>query len=185
MSDRRPIESEIRARGPEDDGGEGAEELSEERRKELLEERLKEALSLHAAGVTIVAVREGAGVQATTVTSFAPISVDPPVVMVSVGGNAQVLPFLDEGTAFVVNLLRGDQRRLASVYADSFPVGPSPFAEEGDPVIPDALAALRCRVRSIVPVDGTHVVLGRVVAVELGDAEEALVHFRRTYHTLR
>lgn len=174
MSERRPIESEIRSQGREAD--DAANEVSEE--------RLKEALALHAAGVTIVAVREGGDVHATTVSSFAPISVDPPVVMVSVGGNAQVLPFLDEDVPFVVNLLHGGQRRFATVYADSFPVGPSPFAEEGDPVIPDALAVLRCRVRSVVSVEGTLVVLGRVVGVAIGEADDALVHFRRSYHVL-
>lgn len=173
MTERRPIDADIRTGHADEDEGGG-----------VPEEELKEALSFHAAGVTVVSVREGGSVHATTVSSFAPISIDPPVVMVSVGGNAQVLPFLDEGTDFVVNLLRGAQRRLATVYADSFPVGPSPFAEEGDPVIADALAVLRCRVESVVKVDGTRVVLGRVRAVDVGEEGDALVHFRRSYHSV-
>lgn len=175
MSERRPVEGEYHA-------GEGD---LDEAAGEVLADDVKEALSFHATGVTIVAVRDGPTVHGTTVTSFAPISVDPPRVLVSVGGNAQVLPFLDEGRRFAVNLLRGDQRRLATVYSDSFPVGPSPFVDEGDPVIPDALAALRCRVESVIPVDDVRLVLGRVVGTELGGVEEALVHYRRDYHVLR
>lgn len=173
MTDRRPIEAEYHA-GREDD----------EAPAELSEEILKEALARHAAGVTIVSVRDGATVHATTVSSFAPVSVDPPVVLISVGGNAQVLPFLEEDATFVVNLLRDDQRRLATVYADSFPVGPSPFGPEGDPVIPDALASLRCRASSIIPVDGTRVVLGRVTDARVGEGETALVHYLRDYHAV-
>lgn len=172
MSDRRPIEAEFHAGGEE----EGTSPVSEE--------AFKEALSFHAAGVTIVALRDGPNVYGTTVSAFAPVSVDPPVVVVSVSGNAQVLPFLDEGTRFVVNLLRAEQSRLATVYADSYPVGPSPFEPEGDPVIPDALAWLRCRVRSVTPVGEARVVLGEVVGTEVGAEEDCLVYYRRDYHVL-
>lgn len=173
MSDRHPIEA-----------GFGDDEEPEEPASGVSEDAFKEALSHHAAGVTIVAVRSGATVHATTVTSFASIAVDPPVVMVSVGGNAQVLPFLDEGAEFAVSLLRDDQRRLATVYADSFPVGPSPFPPEGPPVIPDALAWLRCRAERVVTLADTRVVLGRVVELEVGAEGPALVRYRRTYHAL-
>lgn len=173
MNDRRPIEAEYHA-GEGDGDGDDA----------VAEEEFKEALSHHATGVTIVAVRDGPTVHGTTVSSFMPVSVDPPVIVISVGGNAQVLPFLDEGRTFVVNLLRGDQKRLATVYADSYPVGPSPFATEGDPVIPEALASLRCRVETVVPVENTRVVLGRVVDSDVGGEGSALVHYRRDYHAL-
>lgn len=174
MTERRPIEGEYHAGVADDDAVEEAAPA----------EDVKEVLSFHATGVTIVAVRDDANVYGTTVSSFAPVSVDPPLVLVSVGGNAQVLPFLDEGRRFVVNFLRGDQRRLATVYADSFPVGPPPFPEEGDPVIPDALAALRCRVHRVVPVNDVRLVLGLVVGTRVGGSEEALVHYRRDYHVL-
>lgn len=173
MSDRHPIEAEFHSSGDEE-GGASA----------VPEEAFREALSFHAAGVTIVAVRDGPTVHGTTVSSFAPVSVDPPVIVVSVGGNAQVLPFLEEGARFAVSLLSGDQRRLATVYADSYPVGPSPFAAEGDPLIPDALACLRCRVRSVLPLADSRVVLGGVVGTDVPGGEECLVHYRRDYHVL-
>ncbi|MDX1567546.1 MAG: flavin reductase family protein [Longimicrobiales bacterium] len=183
MNDSRPIEAEVRGTGEggaTHDGG-GTEEGA---LRGVSEELFKEALSYHAAGVTVVAIRDGKEVHATTVSSFIPVSASPPRVLVSVGGNAQVLPFLEEGRRFVVNLLEAGQRRLASVFADSFPVGPSPFPEGGEPEIPGALVSLRCRATTLMDTDGGLVVLARVEAARLRGEGTALIHYRRGYHAL-
>lgn len=180
MTDQRPIDADIRGTG----GGQGG---GEERRggdSGVSEEVFKEALSYHAAGVTIVAVRDQEKIHATTVSSFIPVSARPPRVLVSVGGNAQVLPFLREGGRFVVNLLGEGQRKLASVFADSYPVGPSPFRDEGEPEIPDALVSLRCRVESIIDTGGGVLVLGVVEGARVKGGDAALVHYRRRYRSL-
>lgn len=175
---RRPFDAEDH-QGPADAGERGHGDA-------VPAEDFREALSYHAAGVTVAAVRDGDAVHATTATSFTSVSADPPVVALVAGGNAQVLPFLKEGARFVVNLLRPGQKRLATVFADSFPVGPSPFPDRGDPVIDDALAAVVCTVRQVVPVADVRVVLGTVVETRITDDDEAgaLVHFRRDYHRL-
>lgn len=170
---RRPIEADIRA-GRDDDEPAGARE-----------EAFREALSRWATGVTIVAVRDGGRVHATTVSSFASVSARPPLVLVALGAGAQVLPFLKEGTRFAVSVLAADQRRLASVFADSFPVGPSPFPDEGLPVIPDAHATLVCAVRSILPVESARVVVGLVEEARAGDPGGPLLHYHRGYRELR
>jgi len=140
------------------------------------------ALSHWASTVTLVAVRDDGHVHGTTVTSFAPVAADPPTILVSLGPGAQVLPFLDEGTDFVVNLLAREQRDLATRYADSFPVGPSPFPAEGPPVIDGGVVSLLCRVRSIVPADGaTRVVLARVMERIEGMGGAPLLYHRRGY----
>lgn len=179
MDEAGHIEAEIR--------GTGEDREKRERGVEgggVSEDVFKEALSYHAAGVTVVAIRRDGEIHATTVSSFIPVSATPPTVLVSVGGNAQVLPFFDGGREFVVNLLSSAQSRLASVYADSFPVGPSPFPDEGPPEIPDALASLRCRVSSLVETPGGVLVLGRVEGARAPGGAEALVHFRRGYHSV-
>ena len=134
----------------------------------------------------MVAVREGERIHATTVTSFASISVDPPLVLVSLGPSAQVLPFLDAGTRFVVNVLSREQRRLASVFADSYPVGASPFPTEGPPVLEGAQASLICAVDRWIPLEnGVRLVLARVEDAVLGDpAGGPLLHYLREYRGL-
>lgn len=142
----------------------------------------RDALSHWASTVTLVAVRDDGRVHGTTVTSFAPVAADPPTILVSLGAGAQVLPFLEEGTAFVVNLLGREQRALATRYADSYPVGPSPFPADGPPVIDGSVVSLLCRVRSVVPADGaTRVVLARVVGRIEGTGDDPLLYHRRGY----
>ena len=99
---------------------------------------------------TFVRVR----VHGTTATSFTPVAADPPTILVSLGPNAQVRPFLDVGSTFVVNMLDEMQTRLAAVYADPFPVGPSPFPPDGPPVMDGALAHLVCTVTRTIDAEG-------------------------------
>ena len=141
----------------------------------------REALSLWASGVTVVAVREEGRVYATTVTSFLSVSSEPPRILVSLGPGAQPVPFLRPGAKFVVNLLEAGQGRLASVFADPFPVGPTPFPAEGDPWLPGALACLLCATEQVIPLGGIHLVLGLVEDARFDTEGRPLLRFRRSY----
>ncbi len=170
--------------GPEGDPGTAAPPGPPERTG-VRAEAFREALALWAAGVTVVAVREEDGrIHATTVSSFASLSAEPPRILVSLGPSAQVLPFLDPGGRFVVNLLSQEQRRLAAVFADPFPVGPSPFPAAGDPVMEGVLVALVCQVEAVLPVDGVRLVVGRVVSTGAGTGTDPLLRFGRSYRGL-
>lgn len=145
----------------------------------------REALSHWASTVTVVAARDGDDVHATTVTSFFPVSPDPPLVAVSLGPNAQVLPWLEEDARFVVSFLDESQRALASRFADSYPVGPSPFPASGDPVVEGSVGALACAVRRVWETEGgTRLVIGRVEAVTAGSGTAPLLYYRRGYREL-
>ena len=173
---RRPIEADFEAGPHPEETGEGVGSRD-----------FKDALAHWASTVTVVAVRVDGGshILGTTVTSFAPVAAEPPLVVVSLGASAQVVPELKEGTEYVVNLLAEGQKRIASVYADSFPVGPSPFPEEGPPVVEGALVSLVCRVESIHPVQsGARLVLGQVMRVVQGTGEAPLLYHQRTYKGL-
>jgi flavin reductase (DIM6/NTAB) family NADH-FMN oxidoreductase RutF len=134
--------------------------------------------------VGILAVRDGDAVHALTVGSFIPVSLDPPLVLASLGANAAALPYLEDGTRFVVSVLGADQKRLASRYADTFPVGPSPFPAEGDPRVDGCVASLVCELHEIL-VRGDHtLVIGRVVETSREDSDSGLAYYRRGYHAL-
>lgn len=140
----------------------------------------RELLSHWASTVAIIAARYDEKIYATTITSFTPVAADPPTVVISLGANAQVLPFLFEGSRFAVSLLDERQARVAEVCADPFPVGPSPFPDSGDPIVRDALAWVVCTVDSIIEVPGaSRLIVGRVVEGEVGGGRPLLWH-RRT-----
>lgn len=144
------------------------------------DQRYRTILSHWAATVSVLAVRDDDRVYGTTVTSFTPVAAEPPTVLVSLGPNAQVRPFLDVGATFVVNMLDESQSRLAAVYADPFPVGPSPFPTDGLPVTDGALAHLVCTVTRTVEADGgALLVLARVEDGDVRDEARPLLWFRR------
>jgi flavin reductase (DIM6/NTAB) family NADH-FMN oxidoreductase RutF len=153
--------------GPEPEG---------EREQRERRDALREAWSRWTSGVTILATRAAGGVHALTVSSFFPLSLDPPLVLASLGPNASALPYLDRDSVFAISILKGGQQGLATRFADPFPVGPDPFPAEGAPVIDDALVGIE---------RGDHtLVVGRVEEVSAADEGPALAYFRRAYHTI-
>lgn len=168
---RRPISARIRATDEEPTAEAGAVSQAE----------LREAFSRWVTGVTVVAVRDGPTVYAITATAFLPVSIEPPLLLVSINPNATVLPFLGDGATFGVSILAEDQRRLASIFADTGPLAQMHFPREGDPVLPDALASFTCRVTRRHP-EGDHtLVIGAVERVATGADRRPLLYFRREY----
>jgi flavin reductase (DIM6/NTAB) family NADH-FMN oxidoreductase RutF len=163
------------------EGGRVPDDEREERRRG---EALREVFSRWATGVTIVAVRDQGKVHGLTVSAFMPVSLDPPLVLVGLGPNASALPFLAPGVSFTVSILGGDQRGLASRFADSFPVGASPFPAEGPPVVRDAIATMTCVVEEVRVAGDHHLVTGRVVEARVAGDGPALGYFRRVYHSI-
>ncbi|HET9948229.1 MAG TPA: flavin reductase family protein [Longimicrobiales bacterium] len=173
MERRRPIQPRIDAGGqPAGAPGSAA-------------DRFREALARWATTVTIVAARDTAGgVHATTATSFAPVSAEPPVVVVCLGPGAQVLPHAEVGDRVGVSLLHEDQSRWASIYADPFPVD-SPAWTEGTPLVPGSVAGLRCTVEEVHPVaGGSRILVCRVEEAEVGESDGPLLYWQRGYRKL-
>jgi flavin reductase (NADH) len=147
-------------------------------------DEFRAALSRWPSGVTIVACRDGDRVVATTVSSFTSLSLDPPLVLIALGRNATILPFLQVGTRFGISVLTAAQRRLAAVFADPLPVGPSPFAAAGDPLVDGALVGLACTVSEVRAGGDHHIVIARVAEVVALNDGPPLIRYRRRYHEL-
>lgn len=162
-------------------GGAG---VTPERNSDGVRDALRETLAAWPAGVTIVAVRADGRVHGLTVTAFMPVSLDPPLVLVSLGPNAAAAPYLDPGVELGISLLGADQRAIATRFADSFPVGPSPFPASGPPVVEGALAGLVCEVEEVLPRADHSLVIARVREVRRGEARPALAWRNRDYRTV-
>lgn len=131
-----------------------------------------------------MAVRSEGRVHALTVSAFIPVSLDPPLVLVSLGPNASALPYLEPGQQYGISILTADQQGLASRFADVFPVGPSPFTEGEPPLVAGALAAFSCVVEEVRPTGDHHLVLGSVVDTTSGGGDAVLLYYRRGYHRI-
>src|ERR1700719_630171 len=80
-------------------------------------ERLAEALSVFASGVTLVTVADGRDDVGTTVSAVCPVSLEPPLVLVSLIADSYPAELLGRLDRFAVTILSAGQRALAGRFA--------------------------------------------------------------------
>ncbi len=143
----------------------------------------KAALSRWASGVTVVTA---AGPVGMTVSAFSSLSLDPPLVMVSLAYAAATCEAVVGAGGFAVHILEDDQSELSSLFAgpgerfDGVSWTPGPF---GAPLLHGGVARLVCERHSTAD-GGDHVILiGRVVQVD-AYAGEPLLYYRGRYRSL-
>ena len=144
-----------------------------------------------ASGVTVIATGRDGDYHGMTASSFASLSLEPPLVLVCVDRAAATLPFLQRTGAFSVNILADSQAEISRQFAAK----DSPQAhglegvgyrlgEGGVPVIEDCLAYFECRVGQQYD-GGDHIIfVGEVIGGGLGAAAEHLLYYRGAYRTL-
>ncbi len=151
----------------------------------------RDALRHFPAGVTLVTIRAGDVVHGLTVSAFASVSPEPPLVLVMIDQVHFAHRLLEQpGATFAVNILADDQRDLSERFAwtpdgDRFAAGRWASALTGAPVLEDALAWLDCTVHSRHPA-GTHTLyIGQVEASAVPRADgPPLVYWNRGYRAL-
>ncbi|MGE5234618.1 MAG: flavin reductase family protein [Acidobacteriota bacterium] len=156
----------------------------------IASEDFRAALRQFPSGVTIVTIKAGDAVHGLTVSAFASISPDPPLVAIIIDRRHKAHALLAQPRAsFAVNILRHDQLELSNRFAwvkdeDRFAVGDWTSAATGAPVLRDALAWLDCRLQDRLDA-GTHTIhTGLVEASHSASDGTPLVYWNRGYRRL-
>lgn len=128
---------------------------------------LRHTLGQFATGVTVVTTVAAGRPVGMTVNSFASVSLDPPLVLWSVGRSAECYQAFASAAQYRIHVLAADQqaisRRFATRGADKFSVGDWHFPSDAPPQLAGCVAWFECRSASRHP-EGDHLVLvGRVV----------------------
>jgi flavin reductase (DIM6/NTAB) family NADH-FMN oxidoreductase RutF len=137
------------------------------------------------AGVSVVVAESGGRRAGLTVSSLVSVSLDPPLVSISLGRAASLFEVLDEADGWAVSILAADQEHLAQHFARSVP----PLVQwDGIPVREDEPRLLRgaigwLLVRTIERFDaGDHVIfLAATQSLEAGPGVGGLVYVDRRY----
>jgi flavin reductase (DIM6/NTAB) family NADH-FMN oxidoreductase RutF len=146
-------------------------------------DELRAAMRRFASGVCVVTVRDEGRTLGLTVGSLVSLSLEPPLVGISIGHQSPLHEPLRRAGRFAVSILAGDQARLAQHFARGVP----PIALwEGIPsrdsdLLDEALAWLRCRVASEHEVGDHTLFAGAVESVELGRSAPPLVYVDGSY----
>jgi len=125
-----------------------------------------------------------------TASSVASVSLAPPAIVASVSQRSGAAPALLAARSFVVHLLEARNVELARLFAtpgaDRFDAVTDWTAlDTGEPWLPAAPVALRCRPLALVPVGDATVITAEVVGIRATPhAGAALVHHARRYHLL-
>lgn len=78
---------------------------------------LRDCCGSFATGVTVVTTRTAEGDHGMTVSAFMSVSLDPPLICVSLGNQSRLLSKVARTKRFAVNILREDMRRHALHFA--------------------------------------------------------------------
>jgi flavin reductase (DIM6/NTAB) family NADH-FMN oxidoreductase RutF len=154
-------------------------------------EEFRNVLRHFPAGVTIVTMRAGEKVHGLTVSAFASVSADPPLVMVIIENRHRAYSLLQEEDAvYAVNILKEDQSELSNRFAftkdeDRFAAGDWTTAETGAPILADALAWLDCRIHGRYPAGSHTIYVGEVQASRVPKPDlPPLIYWNRAYRKL-
>lgn len=147
--------------------------------------KLRNTLGNFATGVTVVTYRSGDVFHGLTVNSFSSVSLDPPLVVVSLTRTSRALTYLLE-RPFAINILGDDQLDTALHFAGK-PQGGHVIewvTDDGAPRINGSLAYFQCTPWAGYD-GGDHVLLlGRVVSYGQREDTKPLLFYRGTWGAL-
>jgi len=150
--------------------------------------RLREILGQYPTGVTIVcSLSEDGTPTGCTVSSFSPVSLDPPLVLFSLKRDSPSLEILASRGSFSINILAQDHGNLALHFArwqeDKFADVEWHHGSMGSPILSDAIAFFECSVWRVYDGGDHKIIVGEVELTDLLRDEHPLVvhqgEFRR------
>ncbi len=159
----------------------------------LPDRALRQLRGLFASGVTVVTTVHDGALRGMTVSAFASISLEPPLVMIALAPEAGTREMIADSSMFAVSILSADQEFLSERFAARAPIVNETFegvpyevAVTGSPILPRSIAWYDCRVEATHDGGDHAIIIGRVVAIGLGDeARQPLLYFANRYARLK
>ncbi|MCL6575424.1 flavin reductase family protein [Kyrpidia sp.] len=109
----------------------------------------RQVMGLFGTGVTVVTVPDGDGAHGMTANSFTSVSLDPPLILVSVDRRARTHELIREAGRFGVSILREEQEGVSRHFAGKPDPAVAAALEyewpEDIPVLAGSLAQIACR----------------------------------------
>ncbi|MDQ0217395.1 flavin reductase [Peribacillus cavernae] len=149
-------------------------------------ELFKEAMGRLATGVTVVTSEVDGRPWGVTVSACCSISMDPPLLLISLFTKNASTEAIKEQQRFGVSILSKDQTKVAK--AGAKPGTPKFFEEFTDfdhdgktHMVKDALTHIHCKVDNVVAAGDHTIFIGLVEHVTIGEFTQPLLHFHRQF----
>lgn len=154
-------------------------------------EQLRRSMRAWASGVTVVTATHAGEQHGMTVSSFTSISLDPPLIIVSLQTDSRTHKLVSQSNAFAVTILAAGQQEISDRFAgripdteDRFVDIETDFLHSGIPIIKGGLAYLDCHVTQAISVGTNTLFLAEVLAAGGRGEGSPLVYHDRKYHKL-
>jgi flavin reductase (DIM6/NTAB) family NADH-FMN oxidoreductase RutF len=132
-----------------------------------------------ATGVAVVIAEHDGHAAGMTLNAFTSVSLDPLLVLVSLGNGSRTLQVTKASGRFAVSILKREQHEVALAFSEPgapFPMSHVEQDREGFLAVSGATAVLRCQVERIEPAGDHALVLGEVVSIAHGGGEPLVFH---------
>ena len=148
--------------------------------------QFRNALGRFATGVTVITVEQGDQTHGMTANAFTSVSLDPPLVLVSVDHRASLQPILAGAARYGVSVLAEDQEALSNHFARrGTPGQPVRFIKRlGVPLLEGAVAYFVVQVTEAHPAGDHTLYIGRVEHFEYRD-DRPLLFYSGGYRHVR
>jgi flavin reductase (DIM6/NTAB) family NADH-FMN oxidoreductase RutF len=156
-------------------------------------EVLRLAMRSWTTGITIVSSQHLAIRHGMTVSSFTSVSLDPPLLLVSLEQSTRTHDLVGKSGVFGVTILAGHQAWISDRFAgreseedDRFSGLALRTLVTGAPFLQDALACFDCEVNRELKVGNHTIFIGEVLALDVSEGDPSpLVYFDRAYRKLQ
>jgi flavin reductase (DIM6/NTAB) family NADH-FMN oxidoreductase RutF len=152
-------------------------------------ETMRHAMRKWATGVTIVSSVNNGVRHGMTVSSFLSVSVEPPMILVSLQASSRTHRLVKASGLFGVTILDGTQQAISDRFAgrhterlDRFRGLETFTLVTGVPFPIGGLAYFDCQVTAEYEISGHTMFVGRVLAIREGVGISPLIYYSRDYH---
>ncbi|MCC6148465.1 MAG: flavin reductase family protein [Anaerolineaceae bacterium] len=157
----------------------------------IQDDLLRQAMRCWTTGVCVVTSRWEGVCYGMTVNSFTSVSLEPPVVTVTLADNTYTRQAVDQSGIFAITILSYKQQTLAERFAGLHPEIQDRFENletftlaTGAPFLSEGVAFLDCIVRHTYPLATSSLFIGEVASVQYTGLGDPLVYHNRSYHRL-
>lgn len=145
----------------------------------------RSAMGNFGTGVTVITTEIDGQVHGMTANAFMSVSLDPKLVVISIGEKAQMLDKIKNSKKFAVNILAANQQELSMIFSGQIKEKRDVSFQNlgGLPVLEGAVAQVACKVVNE-HVEGDHTLfIGKVIDIHL-EEEDPLIFFNGQYRSL-
>ena len=149
-------------------------------------EQIRRAMRAWASGITIVTAAHKNEQHGMTVSSFASISLDPPLLMVALQKTTRTSRLISRARAFGVTILSAGQKEISERFAgrsddsnDRMEGIETETLITGAPLIKGGVAYFDCRLRQAIDAGTSILFIGEVAAVKQFEGQPLVYHNRQ------